>query len=135
MRELTAVIEKGIDGNYSIYLPKIDGLYGSGTTEQEAKEELMNAIDSACEYAQNTNDWEDYFLLKNDFELIYKYDLSGFFKTYDFFDISALARYIGLNPSLLRRYKAGISKASTTTKNKVEKGIHEIAKQLSMAQF
>ncbi len=135
MRKISAIIEKGTDGNYAVFLQKIDGLYGAGTTEQEAKNELMEAIDAAIEYANETNDWTDYSPLKGDFEIIYKYDLSGFFKTYDFFDVSALARFIGLNPSLLRRYKSGITKASDTTKAKIETGIHDIAKKLSMAQF
>ncbi len=134
-KQLTAVIEKGEDNNYSIYLPQITGLYGTGETEEEAKAELLEAISSAKEYAEEENDWSEYKLLKNDFNIEYKYDLSGFFKTYDFFDVSALANYIGLNASMLRRYKTGKSKASDKTKQKVEMGIHSIAQQLSIAHF
>ncbi len=134
-KQLTAIIEKGIDNNYSIYLPQIAGLYGTGETEQEAKSELLEAINSAKEYAEEENDWSEYELLKNSFTIEYKYDLSGFFKTFDFFDVSSLANYIGLNASMLRRYKTGKSKASDKTKHKVETGIHSIAQQLSMAHF
>ncbi|MDR2467203.1 MAG: type II toxin-antitoxin system HicB family antitoxin [Prevotellaceae bacterium] len=40
MNKLNAVVEKGSDGFYSIYIPEIPGLYGTGKTETEAKESL-----------------------------------------------------------------------------------------------
>lgn len=135
MKTIKAIIEKGADGGYAIYIPAIEGIYGTGATEQEAKAELQDAIDSAREYADETGDWGDYASLKKEVDIEYAYDLSGFFKTYDFFDVTALATHIGLNSSLLRRYKTGISKASDATKQKIEKGIHAIANDLIAARF
>jgi hypothetical protein len=74
-------------------------------------------------------------VFKSDFEFDYRYDLSGFFKSYSFFDVSALAGRLGLNASLLRRYKSGISKAETKQKEKIEQGIHNLANELSMVKF
>ena len=135
MRKIRAIIEKGGDGLYSIYLPDILGIYGAGETETEAKEALFDAVDSAKEYVEETGEWGEYIVFKSDFEFDYRYDLSGFFKTYNFFDVSALAGKIGLNASLLRRYKSGISKAEIKQKEKIEQGIHKLANELSMVKF
>jgi len=135
MKKIKAIIEKGIDGLYSIYLPDVMGMYGTGETESEAKEALFEAVDSAKEYVEEKGEWGDYIVFKADFEFDYRYDLSGFFKTYNFFDVSALAIRLGLNASLLRRYKSGISKAETKQKEKIEQGIHNLANELSTVKF
>ncbi len=135
MKKIKAIIEKGNDGLYSIYLPDVRGMYGTGETETEAKEALLEAVDSAKEYVEETGQWGDYSVFRSDFEFDYRYDLSGFFKTYNFFDVSALAGKIGLNASLLRRYKSGLSKAEPRQKEKIEQGIHNLAKELSLVKF
>ena len=136
MKKIKAIIEKGNDGLYSIYLPDVKGMYGTGETESEAKDALTEAIDSAREYVEETGEWGgDYIVFKSAFVLDYRYDLSGFFKTYSFFDVSALAGRLGLNASLLRRYKSGISKAETKQKEKIEQGIHNLANELRMVKF
>lgn len=96
---------------------------------------MFEAVDSAKEYVEETGKWGDYIVFRSDFEFDYRYDLSGFFKTYSFFDVSALAGKLGLNASLLRRYKSGISKAETKQKEKIEQGIHNLANELSMVKF
>ena len=135
MRKIKAIIEKGNDGLYSIYLPDVFGIYGTGETESEAKEALFDAVDSAKEYVDETGEWGAYSAFKSDFDFDFRYDLSGFFKTYSFFDVSALAGRIGLNPSLLRRYKSGISKAEVKQKEKIEQAIHKLASELSLVRF
>lgn len=134
MKKITAIIEKASDGSYSIYLPKIEGIYGSGITEQEAKEELAEAIDSAREYAEE-NGWNGYETLKGKYELEYRYDLSGFFLAFNIFDVSALAKRIGINASLMRRYKNGKAYISALQKKRIEEGIHQIASELSTVKF
>jgi len=133
--KLKAIIEKGKDGFYSIYTPEIAGLFGSGKTEDEAKENLNEAIEMAKEHVEEVGDWGDYSPLNGNYSIEYVYDLSGFFKSYDFFDVTALANRIGINASLMRRYKTGIKKASFAQKAKISDGIHGIAKQLSAVRF
>ena len=135
MKTLKAIIEKGKDGLYSVYTPEITGLYGSGETENEAKENLNEAIEMALEHVEETGDWGDYSPLKENYTIEYVYDLSGFFKAYDFFDVTALANKIGINASLMRRYKTGMKKASYAQKAKISNGIHLIARQLNAVKF
>ena len=133
--KLKAIIEKGKDGLYSIYTPDIAGLFGTGETEIEAKENLNEAIEMALEHVEETGDWGDYSQLNGDYTIEYAYDLSGFFKAYDFFDVTALANKVGINASLMRRYKTGMKKASFAQKAKISNGIHLIAEQLSAVKF
>ena len=78
MRKIKAIIEKGSDGLYSIYLPDVFGIYGAGETESEAKVALFEAVDSAKEYVDETGEWGAYRVFKSDFEFDFRYDLSGF---------------------------------------------------------
>lgn len=134
MKKITAIIEKASDGTYSIYLPKVAGIYGAGVTEEEAKSELREAIDSAKEYAEE-NGWEGYEAFRKPYELDYRYDPSGFFLAFDIFDVSALAKRIGINASLMRRYKRGKTYISDLQKKRIEEGIHQIASELSAVKF
>ena len=135
MNTIDAVIEKGKDGFYCIYLPDIPGLYGSGETENDAKLDLMDNIIAAHEHVKEVKEWGDYLPLKDYSGLKYKYDLSGFFMTYNYFDVTALANEIGINASLMRRYKTGNAKAGKRQKQKIENSIHEIAKKLSAVRL
>ena len=77
----------------------------------------------------------NYTPLKKDHYIEYAYDLSGFFKTYNFFDVTAFAKRVGVNASLMRRYKTGIKKTSSTQKTKILEEIHAVADELHMVQF
>ena len=75
MKKIKAIIEKGNDGLYSIYLPDVMGMYVTGETEAEAKEALYEAVESAKEYVEEKGEWGDYIVFKSDFEFDYRYDL------------------------------------------------------------
>ena len=135
MKSLKAIIEKGSDGFYSVYVPEIPGLYGAGETESDAKENLKEAIEVAIDHMEETGDTTYYAPLMEDHTIEYAYDLSGFFKTIDIFDVTALSKRIGINSSLMRRYKTGMSKASASQKAKILDGIYSVADDLLAVKF
>jgi predicted RNase H-like HicB family nuclease len=135
MKSIKAIIEKGSDGFYSVYTPEIPGLYGTGETEIEAKENLNEVIEMAFEHVEETGDDTYYAPLMEKYAIEYSYDLSGFFKTYNFFDVTAFAKRIGINTSLMRHYKTGIKKASASQKAKILEGIHAVADELHAVEF
>jgi len=135
MKLIKAIIEKGTDGYYSIYIPEIPGLYGAGKTEDEAKDNLGEAIEMALEHIEETGDDTYYSILSEAHEIEYAYDLSGFFKTFNYFDVTALAERIGVNSSLMRSYKTGNKKASVMQKIKILNGIHSVANELHAVKF
>ena len=134
--KITAIIEKASDGGYGIYCPDLDGaaLYGYGLTETEAKENLQENLEAILEHYEEENlPVPDMLQGKIKFE--YKYDFSAFFKSYPVFNVSELATILGINSSLMRKYKNRLAFASDTQKKKIEYGIHSLSRKLSTVQF
>jgi predicted RNase H-like HicB family nuclease len=136
MKTIVAVIEKSDDGGYGIYCPDLKGvaLYGYGLTEQEARENLSENLAAILEHYEEENEpVPDGISGSITFE--YRYDFSGFFKAYPIFNVSELGARIGIHPSLMRKYKQGIVPASDRQREKIEAGIHDLARQLSVIRF
>ena len=134
MGKIIAIIEKSEDGGYGIYAPDFNGLFGYGETEEEAKESLCDAIDSQIEYyEENGKDVPE--ALQGNTEFEYHYDISAFFKAFPFINTSAFARAIGINPSLMRKYKERIAFAGDKQKAIIQEGLNAIVKKLSTVQF
>jgi predicted RNase H-like HicB family nuclease len=136
MKRIIAVIEKASDGGYGIYCPELKGvlLFGYGLTEEEAREDLQNNLEMLQEECEEENRPVP-AAISGDIHFEYRYDFSGFFKAYPVFNVSELAAHIGVNPSLLRKYKQGIVMASDRQREKIETGIHALARQLSVVRF
>ena len=134
---IVAIIEKASDGGYGIYCPEVEGvaLYGYGITEEEAKENLNESLEVAMEYYEEENKPVPDVLNNGEIEFEFKYDFSGFFKTYPFFNVSELAIMLGINSSLMRKYKTGLAFASKEQREKIEAGIHSLSKRMSSVRF
>jgi len=136
MKKLVAIIEKASDGGYGIYCPEISvPLYGYGLTENEAKENLLENLDSILEHYEEENKSAPVELNNGIIEFEYKYDFSAFFKAYPVFNVSELATMIGINSSLMRKYKNGLAFASKEQREKIECGIHALSQKLSAVRF
>ena len=137
MKKVVAIIEKASDGGYGIYCPDLKGvaLYGYGLTEKEAKENLQENLESILEYYEEENKPVPEALGTGKISFEYKYDFSGFFKTYPFFNVSELAVMLGINSSLMRKYKNGLAYASKAQRERIESGIYNLSKQLSTVRF
>jgi len=137
MKRVIAVIEKASDGGYGIHCPDLTGvaLYGYGITEDEAKASLGENLESILEYYEEEDKAIPDILNNGEVDFEFRYDFSGFFKSYPFFNVSKLATIIGINPSLMRKYKNGLAFASRDQRKKIESGLHAISKNLSAVQF
>lgn len=99
---------------------------GSGSTVAEAISDFENSVKEVIEsYGSEELPAE----LRN-FKWEYRYDIASLFDYYSFINVSALAKRIGINPSLMRQYKRGqyISKEQMS---KIEKEINRIGTELS----
>ncbi len=136
-KKVTAIIEKASDGGYGIYCPELEGisLYGYGVTEDEAKEDLNYNLEMFVEHYQEKNQPIPEVLNNGKIGFDFKYDFSGFFKSYPVFNVSELAKEVNINSSLLRKYKSGLAYASAEQKKKIEAGIHSLGKKLTTVRF
>ncbi len=123
-------IEKQSDGTYIAY--NTDGGYctliGTGDTVKEAKEDFFNSIEEV------SSDYVERGMaipaeLSEDVE--FHFDISSLFEYYSMFNVSALGRYLGINPGLMRQYKKGNTPISDSQLEKIETGIHRLASELA----
>lgn len=130
--KVTAIIEKGTDGGFSIYTHEIAGVIGSGMTELEARDDFEEVLAEQIEYYKEIHnevpEWENA-------EIEYRYDLSAFFMAYPFINVTQFAKTIGINPSLMRKYKQGIATASANQRAIIQDKLHALAMQLSVANI
>ncbi len=63
------------------------------------------------------------------------YDLSAFFENFGYLKISEIAKYAGLNASLLRHYVAGSKTASKAQVIKLQDAIHKVGNELAQVTF
>jgi hypothetical protein len=78
-------------------------------------------------------DFHDLELDAINFEI--SYDLSAFFENFGYLKISEIAKYAGLNASLLRHYVAGSKTASKAQVIKLQDAIHKVGNELAQVNF
>jgi len=132
-QKVEAIIEKSTDGGYGIYIPALPGIGVIGDTEEKAKENLLEVIHDIVD--QCKIDGVKDHVNGGNLEISYRYDLSAFFKTFDVFNVSSLAKAIGIDSSLMRQYKTGKTYISELRKKQIETGIHQIANELLQVKF
>ncbi|MDR0989188.1 MAG: type II toxin-antitoxin system HicB family antitoxin [Prevotellaceae bacterium] len=134
MKTIIAVIEKASDGGYAIYSDDVQGAFSSGLTEQEAKKEFCEVLEGQAEYYKEKNGvYPDWYTAGYSVE--YRYDMSAFFMTFSFINVSEFAKSIGINPSLMRKYKSGLVAASEKQKNLIQGKLSEITRNLERVTF
>ena len=127
-KKVEAIIEKASDGGYGIYIPSIPGIGVIGDSEEEAKENLLEVIDNIVEQCKEDG-VEDNVNCGN-LEISYQYAPSVFSQTFNIFNVTYLAKAIGVNSSLIRQYKTGKTFISEARKKQIETKIHQLANEL-----
>lgn len=121
-RKVTVVVESGKD-YYSCFMTGADdlkfGLIGDGKTVRAAMEDLLMADKEMREsYEEEGKEYPD-------LEFHFVFDVGAFFNYYPL-SITAFAKYIGMNASLLRQYTAGIKSPQGKSLEKIRQGIAKV---------
>jgi len=97
-------IEKQSDGSYIAYNTTGDKvqLIGTGDSVKEAKEDFFNSLDEVLQSYNEIGDDIPEFLNE---EIEFRFDITSLFEYYSMFNVSAIARYLGINDSLMRQYR------------------------------
>jgi predicted RNase H-like HicB family nuclease len=131
--KVEAIIEKSSDGGYGIYIPSMPGIAVIGDTEDEAKMNLWEVIKDIVKQCKEDGIKDQ--VNGGKLDISFRYDPSGFFKAFNIFNVSSLAKVIGIDGSLMRQYKAGKTYISEARKRQIETGIHELANKLLHIKF
>lgn len=133
MATIKAIIEKGEDGLFSVYAKEIPGAYGSGLTEQEAKDDFVEQLEEQSEFHfEKTGFYPEW---SNGYTIEYSYNLTGFFIAFPFINASEFAKAVGLNPSLMRQYKNGLAFASEKQRQSIQQAYEKILRKMQSVSF
>ena len=129
MGTVKVVIEKSKTG-YSAYIPELTGCVSTGISIDKIKENINEAIKYHLE-----GTIEDGIqvpeVFKSTYTLVFSYDVETFLNYYSkIFSKRALSRITGINESLLSQYASGLKHPRPAQAKKIEKGLHELAKEL-----
>lgn len=134
MKRIVGIIEKAGDGGFSIYTDELDGVFGYGLTEDEAKSDFVEIVHEQAEYyKERKGDYPDWY--EKEVQIEYVYDLSGFFLAFPFINASAFAKEVGINESLMRRYKNRISFAGEKQMNTIKEGYERLLNRMKAVKF
>lgn len=130
---IRAIIERGEDNLFSIYTCDIQGVYGSGLTEQDAKEDFMEVLEEQAEFFfERHNAYPEWY---DGIQVEYIYNLTGFFKAFPFINVSEFAKAVGVNPSLMRQYKNGLAFASEKQRLSIQQSYEDILNRMRQVSF
>lgn len=132
MKRITAIIERGDDGGFTIYTEDVNGLIGSGMTEDEAKQDFIEVREEQAEfYEEKHGDTPEWANAKIDF----RYSLAAFFIAFPYINATQFAKNIGINPSLMRKYKMGLASASEKQRQIIQENLNILTDKLQHVQF
>lgn len=123
-QRVTAVIERGNDGLFSVYVANEEkgyGFHGYGDTAEEAKEDFFDAYHEFKE-----NGW-----CKDDLLFDFVYDTASFLQLFkDKVSLTGLQTITGINRKQLNHYVTGVSRPSPKTVQRIRTGLKEFSKEL-----
>ena len=118
---------------YSAYMddtPLDYGCIGEGKTVEETIADFQSAYDEMREH------YKEEGKVFEEVELEFFYDTASFLQAFvKAFSLAGLERITGVNQTQLGHYLHGRSKPSRKTIQRIEKGVHDFAKDLSAIRF
>ena len=132
MIKVKVFVEKAENG-YSAYMEDAGldyGLFGEGKSVEEAIDDFNKSYAGMREYyAEKGKPFEE---IQYDFY----YDTASFLNEYcEAFSLAGLERITGVNQTQLGHYLHGRSKPSRKTIERIEKGVHQFAKNSTAVHF
>lgn len=133
MKKAKAIIERGKDGTYGIYLDT-EGLnyhiIGDGKTVEEAMDDFHNSYEEMGEH------FEENGLEFTECEFVFSYDMASFLNYYSrVISLAGLGRLTGVNEKQLGHYLSGHRTPGKKTKEKIERKLKEFAEDLRQVDF
>jgi len=127
MKRIKIIIERNMDGFWG-HAEGNEMIYGHGVTVQECKQAVLDYIELLKEELKDENRPD---FLDEEFEIIYKFDIESLLAYYKgIINPVALHRLTGINQKQIHNYATGLNKPRKAQRKKIEKGLHDLAKEL-----
>lgn len=127
VRTMNVIMEKGGDGNYSCFLEDdtLDwGVVGSGRSVYEAMKDFYSGVDEMKK--ELATEGRQMPAIRFNFLM----DVGSLFDYYPI-NVTAFAKYIGINASLLRQYASGKRVAKAKSLEKIRNGLEKLKNDLN----
>lgn len=99
------------------------GLIGYGSTAREAEQDVFASIKELRDVEHI--DAADIEITER------KFDVGSFFSYYPFFNITAVAKFAGINPTQVRQYASGLRQPTAQKKEQLNAAIRSLIETLS----
>ena len=133
MKTVIAIVERGADGRYSVYIEDKSypyGIIGTGATVQEAEKDFRKGYEDMKSFVQDSGEQFQ------EAEFTFKYYIPSFLQEFAFaFSLAGLERITGINQKQLGHYISGFRHPTAKTVRKIESAIHSFSKQLAAVRF
>jgi len=131
MQHLTIIIERA-ETNYSAYIEGVDGIGVTGKTIDEIKTSMAEAIEFYIETSKEFGT-EIPEALRGGYDLTFKMDTESLLNYYDgIFGKPSLEKITGINYKQLWRYASGKTKPRPERREKINKSLHNLGKELML---
>lgn len=125
--KVVAIVERGKGkGNFSCFVPETINNCGLGGYGSTAREAMADTLVCLKEYKDMAAEKGDAF---PEVEFDFRFDIGAFFDYYPI-DITAFAKYIGMNASVLRQYVTAIRQPKKEQILKIREGINKLSRDL-----
>lgn len=131
--KIKVILERSKTG-YSAYSNELQGAVTVGDTFEDVKTNFREVLSMEIDYLNDLGEVEKALALKNA-EINYYLDLNTFFESYELFNKTKLATYLGINPSLLRRLSLEPIELSDKKALQIQNGLHKLADELKEYHF
>lgn len=133
MKKVKAIIERGADGGFSVYMNDDTLEYsinGQGDTVDEAVTDFRAVYEEMIAFLKEEGN------RCTEVEFEYEYDVVSFLRYYaNLFTLVGLSRLTGINKGQLSHYINGTSRPGTRTIQKIQDGMSKFAGELSSLRF
>src|SRR5690554_4392507 len=131
MKEIKIIIEKNEDGFWA-YSENEPGITGGGDTVQACKQDVLDCIETM----KSMHGSNKFRYKEGEYKLIYKFDTESLLAYYKgIFTHAALERITGINQKQLWHYASGTKKPRLEQRKKIERGLHQLADELSEVEL
>lgn len=133
MKKVKVLIERGDNGTYGAYIEDNNlsyGIIGDGATVQDTINDFYDSYNEMKSYYQEEGKAFE------EVKFYFKYDMASFLAYYsDRLSLAGLQRLTGVSQGQLSHYVTGRRKPSAKTVKKIEKSLHDFAKEISQVEF
>lgn len=133
-KTIDLIVERSDDG-YWVSVQGLPGCYSFGKNISDALKNTREAIDEHVKGLNESSDKIPEEFLSGDFEFSVHYDVMSLFEAFPVINKTVLARYAGINASLLRQYSKGLAYAGSRQRYKIQQALHRIGKELLQANL